>query len=70
MDRQPIESSMIESAGYEPADRMLEIQFKSGSVYRYYDVPEEVYTDLLEADSAGRYFDAIIRDVYEYERVR
>lgn len=69
MDRQSIESSMIASAGYDPADRMLEIQFISGSIYRYFAVPQEVYTSLLAAESAGRYFDSAIRDEYTYERV-
>lgn len=69
MERQSLESSIIASVGYDPADRMLEIEFTSGTVYRYYAVPEEVYTSLLVAESAGRYFDAAIRDVYNYERV-
>ena len=58
------------SAGYDPKTRTLKIQFHSGKIYRYYDVPEEVYTELMEADSVGRYFNAEIRGAFSYEQVR
>ena len=68
MKRTPVESSLVASAGYAPKTRTLEIQFHSGKIYRYYDVPEEVYTELMEADSVGRYFNAEIRGAFSYEQ--
>ena len=52
--RESLNSSALASAGYDPTINMLEVEFtRSGSVYRYYDVPESVYDSLISADSAG-----------------
>jgi hypothetical protein len=61
MRRKPIQSSAIASLGYDTKREMLEVEFRSGNVYRYLDVPEEVYQDLLQAKSKGRYFGENIR---------
>ncbi len=66
MERKPVESSMLASVGYDPASRTLELEFNSGRVYRYYDVEPEVYVELMEADSKGRYFLSEIRGAYRY----
>ena len=68
--RVPVESSMIASVGYDEAKRILEIEFNSGRIYRYANVPPEVYRGLMEAESHGRYFLAHIKGVYAYRRVR
>lgn len=70
MKRTEVESSMIHSVGYDPDKRTLEIEFNSGGVYQYFDVPPEEYEDLMQAESHGRYFLANIRDVYNYRRSR
>jgi hypothetical protein len=49
---------------------MLEIEFHSGSVYQYGDVPGVVFEELLTQDSLGAHFNANIRDVYTCLRVR
>lgn len=68
MKRQMIESSMIRSVGYDEASRTLEVEFMSGGIYEYYNVPPQAYKELLAAASHGRYFLANIRDVYPYRR--
>ncbi|WP_280691017.1 KTSC domain-containing protein [Kitasatospora sp. GAS204B] len=69
MERVPVESSCLAAVGYDPADGALELEFTSGSVYRYLAVPEDVHRGLLAAESLGRYFHAWIRDRYEYRRI-
>ena len=64
MRREKLESTVIASAGYDPATAVLELEFTSGDVYRYFAVPPSVHRGLVEADSAGRFFAAHIRDVY------
>jgi hypothetical protein len=54
--------------GYDEAARILEIEFVSGGVYRYFGVPPEVYQELLEAPSKGAYFLEHIKDEYQYAR--
>lgn len=64
MRRRAIESSAIAAVGYDRDTAVLEIEFRSGDVYEYFAVPPSVYDGLLAAESAGRYFQARIRDVY------
>jgi len=69
MERILVESSNLESVGYDEENEILEVEFKSGAVYRYYDVPPEVYEELMTADSHGSYFYWNIRDVFRYRRI-
>lgn len=64
MYRDPVDSSAIASLGYESESQMLEIEFRGGKVYRYFDVEQEVYEGLLVAASMGRFFSNYIRNVY------
>jgi len=69
MDWLPLDSSVLVSAAYVPARRMLYLRFRSGDVYRYFDFPPEQLRDFLGADSHGRYFSASIRDKFRCERL-
>jgi hypothetical protein len=64
----PVESSMVDSVGYDEERRLLQVMFTSGQVYCYEDVPPEVFQGLLEAESKGQYMRAHIIDVYPYRR--
>lgn len=68
MRRKPVDSSAITSLGYDPSRKTLEVEFQSGNVYRYFDVPEDVYQELLGAQSKGRYFGSFIRGRYDSSR--
>jgi hypothetical protein len=67
MEREPVDSSVLASVGHE--DGVLEVEFTSGAVYRYFDVPVPVHEALMAAESHGSYFNAHVRDAYAYERV-
>jgi len=69
MRRRPVESSSLRSVGYDSRSRTLEIEFHSGSLYQYFNVPEAVFEELLAQDSLGAYFNAEIRDAYACVRV-
>lgn len=63
-------SSAISEIGYDYYEEVLLITFKdSGASYYYYDVPYEVYDELLNAESIGRYFNNQIRGWYDCVRV-
>ncbi len=70
MQRQQVESSMLREVGYDSETRTLEVEFTSGGIYEYYDVPSEVYKDLLRAESYGQYFNANVKGVYPSRRLR
>ena len=69
MTRVTLVSSMMTSAGYDPTTRVLEIAFAKGAVYRYFDVPLDVYQELLDAPSQGRLFHSRIRGIFQCHRV-
>ncbi|MCY7355497.1 MAG: KTSC domain-containing protein [Lysobacter sp.] len=70
MDRTPVISEVLRSVGYDPDQRILEIEFVSGSTYRYFDVPDELYVALMAADSQGECFTMSIRDAgFDYQQI-
>lgn len=69
MWRAEVESSNLKSVGYNPLEQVLEIEFRSGGVYQYFQVPFDVYEELLKAESKGKYFWSNIRNKYEYKKV-
>lgn len=69
MLRVAVESSTMVSVGYEKKGKILEIEFTSGAVYQYADVPASVHKALMHAESKGRYFNSEIRDTYDYQPV-
>lgn len=70
MDRLPVISSSIASIGYDESRHVLEIEFLSGSVYRYFHVPTEVYAGLMAASSHGAYFNEAIKPAgYPFTRI-
>lgn len=69
MEREFVTSSTILSVGYEPQTETLEVEFRSGGVYQYYNVPEPVHQQFLQADSLGKFFHAYIKPAYPCSRV-
>ena len=69
MKRVPLTSSMMASAGYDETTGVLEIEFLTGPVYQYVDVPKHLYRSLLDAPSQGRFFHGRIRDAFRCQRV-
>ena len=70
IERTPVRSSALRSVGYDPKQRVLEIEFTNRSVYQYSDVPPKVYRGLMAAESHGRYFYQHVRNKsYRYQRM-
>ncbi|EPX3109041.1 KTSC domain-containing protein [Serratia marcescens] len=69
MERTYVDSSNLESVGYDSNNYILEVEFKRGAVYQYINVPEYVFEELMSAGSIGSYFNLNIRNVYPTERV-
>jgi hypothetical protein len=67
--RQPVQSSNIDSIGYDPEENILQIKFNSGGIYNYHNVPRRVYTTLLAAPSKGKYFHSDIKSKFKYVKV-
>ena len=65
-----VDSSMIYALGYDEEAQILEVVFKRTGVYRYSNVPKEVYEGLMQADSKGSYMRDMIIDMYPSEHLR
>jgi len=70
MQRISVVSSDIKSVGYDIPSSLLEIEFHSGGVYQYSNVPEHIYSALMSASSKGKYFHQNIRDKYKTTKIR
>lgn len=57
-----VKSSNLDWVAYDKDTKTLYIQFLSGGLYSYSDVPEEIFTGLLNADSKGKFFWKNIRN--------
>lgn len=66
--RTPVESSLLSSIGYS-SDTSLELEFRSGAIYRYFAVPAPVFEALIAAESKGAYFNHNIRNRFRYQRL-
>lgn len=68
-----LESQVIERTFFsiDPASRVgtLEMYFKNGDEYKYFEVPEMVFLGLLHASSHGQYFIKHIKENYNYTKV-
>ena len=69
MDRISVQSSNVTEVGYDQDSMILEVLFHSGSVYQFFDVPEGLFREMLQADSVGRFFNQQIRDSYRYVKL-
>lgn len=67
MNMIPANSSNLCAVGYD--GQTLRIQFHSGGVYDYLNVPESVYHGLMNASSKGSYHAAHIKNAYTYRKI-
>jgi len=65
--REEVRSTAIRAIGYSESRHLLDIEFGSGDVYRYAEVPKSVFQALERAPSPGAYFNRFIRDLYPVE---
>ena len=61
-----VESTTLAAVAYDEARELLQLEFCSRAVYRYFGVPPAVHEELLDAPSKGRYFNQTIRGRYPY----
>lgn len=69
LNRAVVSSSNINSVGYDEISATLEIEFSNNSIYQYFDVPQYIHQDLIQADSHGQFFAQNIKGVYKYSKV-
>lgn len=62
----PVESSVLSGHAYDAPSQTLIVRMKSNDKeYRYADVPQEVYDQMLAAESIGSFYSRNIRGKYQ-----
>ena len=70
MRRTPVQSEALRSIGYDVDMRTLEIEFTSGTIYRYFDVPDHLHIGLMRARSHGEFYASFIRNAgFDFEQI-
>jgi hypothetical protein len=65
----PVDSSNIESVGYDTSNRELHVRFLGNRTYVYSDVPAELYEELLRAPSKGSFLNRAVKGAYGYREL-
>ena len=70
MDRIQVTSKNIKSVGYDSQSKTLQVEFLTGSIYEYYDVPNDVFDKFITAESKGTFFHKYIKNGgYKYRKL-
>jgi hypothetical protein len=66
-------SSNLKKATYDDSTNELIVEFKNGTKYKYFEVPETVWNafakTINEDGSAGKFFNGFIKDSYRFQKV-
>ena len=69
IEMQSVKSSLLDKVGYDPEAKVLAVQMNySSDVYLYQDVPQDIFDDLLAAESKGGFYVKNIKGKYKTER--
>lgn len=63
------QSSHLQAYDYDEDSRTLLVTFVNGDIYRYYNVPQTEYWNLVQSGGSGAYFHSKIRMGYQYEKI-
>lgn len=66
---QPVDSSNIAAARYDNFTCTLDVRFQTAQVYRYLDVPRDIFVKFCTAESKGAFLAAHIKGKHEYTKL-
>jgi hypothetical protein len=69
MERKPLRSGKLKSAGYDAASRTLEIEFENGEVLQYAPFAPEMFRRFTASTAPWSYFQDNIEDEYLAKKV-
>jgi hypothetical protein len=69
VERVKVSSYSVRSVGYDPEQQRLEIEFSSGRVYEYEQVPRSVFDWLLRVRNKGAFVTRMVSDKYRYREL-
>ena len=69
MELVKVESTNIASVGYDKESWTLRVLFLEGSTYDYFEVPAELYNQLMKSESKGSFFQEHVVGKFKYTKV-
>lgn len=69
MNRGYVASLNLKSVGYDEPSETLEVEFLNGGIYQYFNVPLNLYQNLMQAASKGQFLHYYIKNAFPYSRV-
>ena len=63
-----VQSSNLKKVGHDNHDLFLE--YSSGALYKYSDVPRSLYAELLTSESQGKLVTACVKGKYVFKRLK
>jgi CO/xanthine dehydrogenase FAD-binding subunit len=70
VERMTVSSAGIAQVLYKEESETLEIEFSSGGVYQFFNVPSAVFDQLMGSPSKDEYYSSNIGKRFPYLRVR
>jgi len=70
MERVHIALSSLQEVRYDNDSLIMEIDFKNGSTYQYFDVPRYAFDGLISAESKGQYAAKNVYKLFRQKKIR
>jgi len=65
-----LDSSLFRAARYSEDKQSLDLEFRSGAIYRYFEFHPDEYAEFMNADSHGAHFNHYIVGQFPEEQIR
>lgn len=62
-------STVIQSFSHDENSQRLRVALLNGSIYDYLDVPVEVYREMKDSFSKGKFYNEQIKPHYAFEKI-
>jgi len=63
-------SSNVDSVKYDEDSQTMTVKFLNGSIYEYYDIPDFLYEEVINANSVGSHLHWNIKELgFEYKKI-
>ncbi|MBC7849922.1 MAG: KTSC domain-containing protein [Chitinophagaceae bacterium] len=62
-------SQVISTFHYDEQKKALTVVFRTGRIYIYKDVPEQVYQQMKESFSKGTFLNQVIKGQFKFEKL-
>jgi hypothetical protein len=69
MEMTNVDSSNVAAVGFDEDSQTLQVEFKNGATYQYFDVPQAIFEGLLGAASVGQFLNQQVKGAYRYSRI-